>query len=350
MVNDVRAGLPQWRGWVETDLDDLRAEVTGWATSTAMRDLVECFGQRWPSGDGDGDGDVDVVLAGLEEISARHWDFRGGRERAAAVPGEFSDGVADRVWAAADALGLRGRNLPDGSAYDHVLIHGGLLRGCLARAGHAADLLDGTVEAGEVCGLGSFRPTTEPELAMAAEAGLGQPADEFDAMDVALRATLPGALPDTDSPTTDGTDSPTTVGVGSPTTGADGVPASHRVREYRTAGGRRVRVLAAPSSDPGRRANTADTCTFWADAVGRPAPGQRVLLVTTEHYVPFQHADAIRVLGIPYGCAVETVGVDPTAAVHGLPGQPLTTGQYLQEIRSAIRSLRHLTGALRPAG
>ncbi|WP_434739893.1 hypothetical protein [Micromonospora sp. SH-82] len=330
MVDDVRAGLPQWRGWVETDLDDLRAEVTGWATSTAMRDLVECFGQRWPSGDGDVD--VDLVLTGLEEISARHWDFRGGRERAGAVPGEFSEGVTARVRAAADALGLRGRNLPDESAYDHVLIHGGLLRSCLARAGHAAELLDGTVEAGEVCGLGSLRPTTEPERAMAAEAGLGQPADEFDAMDAALRAALPGVLVDTDTPTT----------------GADRAYASHRIREYRTSGGPRVRVLAAPSSDPGRRANTADTCTFWADAVGRPAPGQRVLLVTTEHFVPFQHADAIRVLGIPYGCAVETVGVDPTAAVHGRPGQPLTTAQYLQEIRSAIRSLRLLTATLRP--
>ncbi|GGM06643.1 hypothetical protein [Micromonospora yangpuensis] len=324
MVNGVRVGLPQWRGRAESDVDTLRAEITDWVTSTALRDLVECFGQRWPTGD------IGAVLTGLEEISARHWDFRRGRERAAAVPTEFSVEVTARVVAAAAALGLRHRDLPDGRAYDHVLIHGGLLRGCLARAGHAAGLLDGSIDSPEVCGLGSFRPLTAPERAMAVEWALGECGDEFDAMDIAVRASFPDAVR--------GGDSGAMV--------ADRPQDSCRTREYRTPGGTRIRVLAAPSSDPGRRANTADTCTFWAESVGRLGPGQRVLLVTTEHFVPFQHADAIRVLGIPYGCAVETIGVDPAGMMNGRPGPALTAAHYLQEVRSAIRSMRLLVAGL----
>ncbi|GLY24534.1 hypothetical protein [Micromonospora sp. NBRC 101691] len=320
MVSYAQAVLPRWHGRDGSDLASLTSEIADWSMSTAMRDLVECFDEKWPSGD------VVEVLAGLEEISARCWDFRAGGERAAAVARDFSRGVTERVHAAAAALGLRHHNLPRERAYDHVLIHGGLLRGCLIRAGHAAALLDGVIDSPEVCGLGSFRPTTEPEQSMASELAVGECGDEFDAMDIALRSAFPGAVRDRET----GEKSP------------DKPHVSFLTREYRIPIGPRLRVLAAPSSDPNRRANTADTCTFWANSVGRPDPGQKILLVTTEHFVPFQHADAIRVLGVPYGCAVETVGVDPATVSSGHLRQRLTTTNFLQETRSAIRSMQLL--------
>lgn len=64
--------------------------------------------------------------------------------------------------------------------------------------------------------------------------------------------------------------------------------------------------------------------------------------MTAPIYVPFQHCDAIRTLGVPYGCAIDTVGVDPTLADAPLPEPTLTPGRYLQEVRSAIRSMRTL--------
>ena len=68
-----------------------------------------------------------------------------------------------------------------------------------------------------------------------------------------------------------------------------------------------------------------------------------MLLVTAPIYVPFQHCDALRTLAVPYGCAIETVGVDPGLAdLARLPEPTLSPGRYLQEIRSAIRSMRAL--------
>src|SRR5690606_24106522 len=73
-----------------------------------------------------------------------------------------------------------------------------------------------------------------------------------------------------------------------------------------------VRVVAAPSSDPGmRRADTADTFRFWA---GRAAASARfVLVVTTPVYVPYQAAVAVRTLGLGSGMSVETVAVSDAA-------------------------------------
>ncbi|QLQ34964.1 hypothetical protein [Micromonospora robiginosa] len=313
MTTYARVGLPRWEP--QGDPAVLRAEISGWATSTALRELVDCFEEKWPTGD---------VLVGLAEISARHWDFRRGGERATARPREFPADVADRVRAAAGALGLRHRATPSRDRYDHVLIHGGLVRSCLLRAGYAATLLDRHVTGGTVCGLGSIRPTTAPERAVAAGHGAGDCPTEFAAMDVAVQAAFPGLrrLGDLDT--------------------------AALIHDYQAPGGRRLTVLAAPSSDPARRANTADTCAFWADSrVGAGAlAGQSVLLVTTEHFVPFQQADAIRTLGIPYGCAVETVGLDPATVPDARLRHSLTTAEYLQEIRSAIRSMGALRAAL----
>jgi hypothetical protein len=64
-----------------------------------------------------------------------------------------------------------------------------------------------------------------------------------------------------------------------------------------------------------------------------------VLVVTTDLFVPFQHCDAVRLLGLPYGCAVETVGFDTSTTVR--------TFELLQEVRSAIRSMRALADAVK---
>src|SRR5690606_793163 len=76
--------------------------------------------------------------------------------------------------------------------------------------------------------------------------------------------------------------------------------------------GTRLRVLAAPSSEPRmRRANTADTFRFWAGRHG--ASARSILVITTPVYVPYQGAVAIEVLGLESGLAVETVAVSESA-------------------------------------
>jgi hypothetical protein len=103
--------------------------------------------------------------------------------------------------------------------------------------------------------------------------------------------------------------------------------------------------LPAPSSDPAaRRADTADTYDWFAGTLARLEPGQSLLAVTTAIYVPAQHAAALRMLALPYGVRVETVGVVPGDVVPAL-AQSFTPSNYLQEVRSAIRAYRQLMDA-----
>ncbi|WP_330438335.1 hypothetical protein OHB44_23735 [Micromonospora sp. NBC_00821] len=311
-----------------TDDERITAEIQTWVCSTPLRGLVAHFGGRWPGGD------LTDVLRFLDDFSARHWDFRGGRERPDAREPDLDPATAALVLDAAAALGLIHPVPPARSAYAHLVVLGGLAHACVRRVGYAAHLLRaGLPVSGEVAVLGSFRPLSNGERRTLAEAGLPADETEVDVLDTAVRRVFEVAAP----------------------AEQDGVDAGHphhswSSRTYRPDGLPPIRVLAAPSSEPDqRRAHTADTQRFWAGHV-RLAPGDKVLMVTAPIYVPFQHCDALRTLAVPYGCAIDTVGVDPTLAdLAVLPEQTLTPGRYLQEIRSAIRSMRALhTAASQP--
>ncbi|WP_307871848.1 hypothetical protein [Micromonospora sp. U21] len=301
--------------------DGMAAGITAWVCADPMRQLVERFGGNWP------DGDLTDVLRFLDEFSARHWDFRGGRERPDAREPDLEPDTAELVLASAAALGLIRPVPPVRPAYAHLVVLGGLAHACVRRVGYAAHLLRGGLRVdGEVAVLGSFRPLTDWERRTLADAGLPADDTEVDVLDSAVRRVFQVTAP----------------------AEQDGVDAGHphhswSSRTYRPAGLPPVRVLAAPSSDPHRRrAHTADTQRFWAGHV-QLAPDDEVLMVTAPIYVPFQHCDALRTLAVPYGCGIDTVGVDPALAdLAVLPEQTLTPGRYLQEIRSAIRSMRAL--------
>jgi hypothetical protein len=299
--------------------------VDGWVRSRPMRDLVRHFGGP------ELDGDLDTVFAALGEFSAAVWDFRGGRERHRAQDRALDGGTTEVVRTAATALGLVTPTRPRYDRYDHVLILGGLIRACLRRTGHAAALLSDGLAATDVAALGSFRPVTEEELAIARAAGLDPDRidTEFAQMAVGLeRAFAPAAPP--------------VVEVESPPESAPNQ--RYRVLRYRD-GERTLRVLAAPSTEPHRRANTADTYAYWAEQVAHLSSAARVLVVTYAIYVPFQHADAVRILGLGYGCGVDTVGLDPSAGAPDALLQTFTPTNLLQEIRSGIISLWNLYDA-----
>src|SRR6185369_1327377 len=93
-----------------------------------------------------------------------------------------------------------------------------------------------------------------------------------------------------------------------------------RVDTYRHPATPRVDVVAAPARTGRDRANTPDTDAFWAETE-HLRPGDRVLVVTSPLYVPFQHCDAVRLLGLPYRCTVETVGFD-ASVLSGVPATP----------------------------
>lgn len=104
-----------------------------------------------------------------------------------------------------------------------------------------------------------------------------------------------------------------------------------------------VVAVSAPSSDAERRrANSADTLTFFLDRQHVPQ-NARILLITSQIYVPYLQLEALRTVAIPRKLIVETIGFpgDRMPELHGLSNP----NHYLQEIRSTIQAARRFCEA-----
>jgi hypothetical protein len=304
--------------------EDLIEEIERWVTAPPLRALVDEFGGP----DVAVSGDLASRMAALAEFS-EVWDFRRGAERNLAEHGEFSAAQAALVMDAADALGLVSSPAPRYDRYDHVVVLGGLIRASILRPRLAASLLAGSITASTVTGIGAFRPLGGDEPSLAAEAGFGDVRTEFDAMIAGMEAAFELRAP----VSVRGSQHPENPNL------------SWSVQSYEAAEGPAVTVVAAPTTDPARRANTPDSYRYLAEELVRIERGHRVLAVTSAIYLPFQLPDAIRMLGLTYGAVVDAVGVDTTSVDTPSLRQTFTPANYLQEIRSALLSLRSLHAA-----
>jgi hypothetical protein len=306
------------------DPSAVQGAVRDWVAHPVFTELVASFG-------GPGvQSDLPCYLQALEHFSET-WDYRGGKERDLAQAGQLLEERQAQILRAARILGLReGFARPRAQRYDHCLILGGMIRACMTRSAWAAELARTGVHLGDVTALGGFRSISRHESALARSAGLGDVEDEFHAMTAGMRRSFRVD----DDPVADGRYD---------TANPNRSWAVHRF----AAAGTPLAVVAAPSSQPeARRANTADSYAWWAENIADLRPDHRILLVTNSIYVPFQHADAVRILAAVYGSAVETVGV-PQNWRAGMPQQRFTAANYLQEMRSAIRSMRNLVDFVR---
>jgi hypothetical protein len=311
----------------------LRTEIADWIHSEPLRALIGRFGGGTMPGGG-----LAAELAYLDEFTADAWHFRteDGEERNQIDLDAISGADEELALAAADALGLERPRPPRYRHYDHVVMLGGLVRANLWRPAYAAHLLRTGVTAGNVVAISAYRDLARnpehpdrDEYKLLEVFGLPRRGSEWEVMEDGLRRAfdLPAFTVEAQSgPEADGWERFRVASASS---------AEHRVT-----------LVVAPSPDPGRRANTADGYRYWAGQVGHVQPGQRVLAVTTSIYVPYQHAVAIQLLGLPFGCSIDTVGIDFTVIDNGRSPQDLRGVSYLLEIRSAIRAYRHLDAML----
>lgn len=317
-----RLALPTWTGAAD-DAERTCAVIDAWAGSQAIAGLVDAFGDSTAGRRGA------ELLDWLDRFSATHWDFRGGAERNLARLVALPHGVERLVMDAAPVLGQAGPYVPRTRTYDTVLMTGGMIRAEIVKPRYARELLESGTGARTVVFLGGFRAFAGDEIELAPLFDVHGD-NEFEAMvrgmelafglhgDPVITGSGPGSGPD--------------AGRGN---------GDWRVCEWAT-DGPTLRVVAAPSSDPGRRrANTADTYRFWAERV-RSSDERSVLVATTPIYVPYQGAGAVEALGVEHGLAVETVGASESASDLGEHSQVFLAQNYLQEIRSAIRALRSL--------
>lgn len=304
----------------------LRTEINAWLSSPALKEALAAF-----------DGPVDAVGADPPDVDAiaawisSHWDFRAGQERNLVDPETIRGDVEATVIESARRLGLVDPLPPVLDHYDHVLMLGGLVRACMWRPAYTATLLANGTSAAAIAAITGFRALNDAERPLLAPFKLPDVEFEHQIVDVGLRRAF-------------GVDSLDTVAE-SPADSAQN--ARFLVARGIADGGVPVSFVVAPSGEPeARRANTVDGYRFWAEQVAGVAPGAKVLMVTSTIYVPFQHADALRILGLPYGCAIDTVGIDHAVIDTSGVAQEFRGVNYLQEINSAVRSFKSLLEAL----
>lgn len=291
--------------------------IESWVSHDAMKELVARFGDSWPNGD------VGHVLAGLEEVSIKHWNARsrGAGERWEAPPTDFDPDVATTVIDCCRRLGLLDASTPKRDCYDAVVILGGGGDTPLIRTRHAESLVRrGIVRTRRVYLLGSPRQVGALERPRLAEyAPFAR--TEFDLMCAAAEHEF---------------------GVrrfierhgSSPANSAEPF-AQWTCRRY-TDPSMELTALSAPSSDLERRPVTGDTYEFMY-SLGEFESGDHLLIVTSAWFTAFQGFDALRLLDLAHGLETETVGF----GIDEYP-RPMSPSELLQEVRSGIRSARGL--------
>jgi hypothetical protein len=306
---------------------DLAAGTESWLASEPLAALVTEFGGD-PADYTRPEFPLAARLSALDTFTKR-WDTRRGLERNLAADLDLSERQQNLVIDASNALGLRG-DPPRHRYYDHMLMLGGLIRACVARPSYAAHIIrEREITAGEVTTLGAHRPFVGNEFEQAAELGWGDLTEEYEALDAGTRRAFDLGEPEFEEGER-----------------FDDIGGTWGVKHYRTADGLPIRVVAAPSSEPAtRRANSADSYKFFADHVANLKPGERLLLISTAIYVLPQHVAALRILALPYGVDVDTIGGKPTQRPRMALSHYSAT-KYLLEVRSTVRALAQLVAEL----
>lgn len=310
----------------------LEEEIKQWSVSPELTEIVEAFGGEYPDVD-----DTKYLVNWLLEFSEK-WDYRqkqntttDGRNVEAlrwAVNGsQISEEQQKAVFDGINMLGLKNVSIPRYDFYDYILVLGGARMACLYRTKYARELISKMEQAPQaVVLLSGMRPVSDTERNMT---DLYAPTalTEFDLINAGAEQSfeLSGEYEE--------------IKYMNPNMNKSWAIRTYLNLEYEF----QLQSLCGPSSNPeSRRANSADTFAFFAERQ-RMKSGSRVLMVTSQIYVPYQQMEAIRCLAIPNNIYVETVGfpIEWNVNRQGM----MRAVNYLQEIRSTIQAInRYLCG------
>lgn len=309
-VSGVRYRLPLPAG---NGTEAVRDFIGDWIEQPALRRIVEAEGGRWPSGP------LEKRVEALHDFSAR-WDFRGGVERLETDPASSQDHDENLLTDAVE-LGMTTADRPVDDQYDHALVLGGTALASVYRLRRLYELRGAGLDVGRTAVLTALREIGEPELRIVRErpeiAAIvdRSPRTEFDVMTHAVEL-FSGSGAEVER---------------TPNQNPNLASARARLGD--------VLVLAAPSADPGRRANSRDNYDAYIDQIG---PADSILVVTSSIYLPYQFFVALQALGWEQPRTVEAVGFPPTWMQGILTGPQ----NVLQEIRSALFGARSTLRAL----
>ena len=228
--------LPHLQPGEESSL--LVERIDAWLAGSTLEALVEAFGGRCAGISGQQRADV------LEEFAGRTWDYRQGQERNLMRTASLNAEQEQLVMVAAEQLQLIGSAAPGRDQYDVIVILGGLVRACLVRPRYAMQLVSNGLRTDTIVALGSFRPLTGDEIALAGQLGLSG-GDELEVMTESMAQAF-------------GHDH-----LWKESGNADAMANERWMVRSATGMRPHLQVMAAPSSEPNRRrANTMDTYRF----------------------------------------------------------------------------------------
>jgi hypothetical protein len=213
-------------------------------------------------------------------------------------------------------LGMTAADRPTDDRYDHALVLGGTALASVYRLRRLYELREDGLDIGRTAVLTALREIGEPELRIVRErpeiAAVvdRSPRTEFEVMTHSVEL-FSGSSSEVER---------------TPNENPHLASAMARLGD--------VLVLAAPSADPGRRANSRDNYDAY---IGQIGPVDSVLVVTSSIYLPYQFFVALQALGWEQPRTIETVGFPPEWMQGILTGPQ----NILQEIRSALFGARN---------
>ena len=306
--------------------EKLKEEIKRWLLAPELVAIVEAFGGKYPDIK-----NTKQLASWLLKFSEK-WDYRQKQKPATDVKtGETfrwivkNDSITEvqreAVYKGINMLGLRNVLVPYYDSYDYVVVLGGARMACLYRPKYARQLVAGMKRVPRaVVMLSGMRPVvdTEREVTdMYAPAAL----TEFDLINAGAERAFDLEREYEEKKYCN-----------------PNVNKSWAIRTYINSQYEfKIQSVSGPSSNPKiRRANSADTFAFFAERQQIKSKS-RVLLVTSQIYVPYQQMETIRTWAIPNDIYVETVGfpIEWNIQQKGM----MKEVNYLQEIRSTIQAV-----------
>lgn len=304
----------------------LEEEIKQWLVSPELTAIVEAFGGEYPDGD-----DTKYLVNWLLKFSEK-WDYRqkqkptiddknGEALRWVVNDSQISEEQQKAVFDGINMLGLKNVSIPCFDFYDYILVLGGARMACLYRTKYAGELITKMKQAPRaVVMLSGMRLVSETERNMT-DSYAPNALTEFDLINAGAGQSfaLSGEYEE--------------IKYMNPDMNKSWAIRTYLDLQYKF----QIQSMCGPSSNPElRRANSADTFAFFSERQ-QVKSGSRVLMVTSQIYVPYQQMEAIRSLAIPNNIYVETVGF-PTEWNVNQQGM-MRTVNYLQEIRSTIQAI-----------
>jgi uncharacterized protein rv3785/MT3893 len=300
--------------------DNLKSFAEEFVFSDSLVKLVKLFGGEYPSQN------LNECLSYLLKFSDK-WDYRSrqqteNKENARWLISEenFTSEQNKAIDQASFDLNLRENSIPSRNRYDYIWVLGGAKLSCLLRTRLAKEVYDKLQqEPSKIAMLASFRPLNDSER-QATDTYARCAETEFDLFLEAHKLFFNSKIIQTEESSLD----------------ERNPNKKWKIINFEN----NTSIFSSPSREPeARRANSLDTYLFFMERHS-VKPGSKILLVTSEIYVPYQHLEALRSVAIPFNVEIETIGF-PAEWGGELQGMS-NKEHYLQELRSTIQSLSRL--------